>query len=293
MTETLDAPSSDLAPAAGPVPVPAPLVAALGAVLGKVEAAVAEPDAVEMVHDARKALKEYRSLLRLLATDAARAARRHAAEVARGLAQARDRATAREALDLLDEAGLALSCDIAAARAAIGADSAAAEDAATLRAHLAAFVADARARLSGGLEDEAAAVDIVEGLRKGYRAARRGAFGNAIAMHETRKSVVAHRYQMGFLAAAFSGRGATRAGRAQRLRDMLGAHHDIEVLRPMLHAAADSLGEGALERLGIAMARLQKRLKRQAVRLHRELFRRSPRKFARRFRRRIKAPAAA
>ncbi len=290
MTETLDAPFSDQASVARPEP--APLVVALRAALGKVEAAVAEPDAVEMVHDARKALKEYRSLLRLLATDAARAARRHAAEVARGLAQARDCATACEALDLLDEAGLALSCDIAAARAVIGAVPAA-DDAAPLRAHLAAFVADARARLSGGLEDEAAAVDLVEGLRKGYRAARRGVFGSATAMHETRKSVVAHRYQMGFLASAFSGRGATRAGRAQRLRDMLGAHHDIEVLRPMLHAAAGSLGEGALERLDIAMARLQKRLRRQAVRLHRDLFRRSPAKFARRFRRRIEAPAAA
>ncbi|WP_454917896.1 CHAD domain-containing protein [Xanthobacter sediminis] len=288
MTPTLDAPPLAPAPDGGAV-AGAPLAAALRAVLGGIEAAADEADAVEMVHDARKGLKEYRALLRLMASDAARAARHAAAAVARGFAQARDRATAQEALDLLEGAGLALACDLQAARSAVGADPATAGDAAPLRDQLARFLADAHARLDAGLGAEASEADLVEGLCRGYRAARRGRFDDPVAMHETRKSVVAHRYQMSFAAASFAGRGARRAGRAQRLRDVLGAHHDIETLRPMLHDAAATLGEGALARLDLAMTRLQKRLKRQAMHLHRALFHASSRHFAHRYRRQFEA----
>lgn len=286
MTQTLDAPP--LAPA-GPDGGSAPLAAALRTALGKIEAARGEADAEEMVHDARKGLKEYRALLRLMRGDGARAARRHAAEVARGFSQARDRAAAQEALDLLEEAGLALAGDLQAARAAVGTDTGTGDDAAALRAALADFLADARGRLDGGLAAEAAEADLADGLRRGYRAARRGRFGDAAAVHETRKSVVTHRYQMSFVAAAFCGHGAARAGRAQRLRDMLGAHHDIETLRPMLHDAAALLGAGALQRLDRAMARLQKRLQRKAQHLHRALFHAASRHFAHKWRRRLAA----
>lgn len=293
MTETLDAPLSPPDPVregarGGEARNPAPLAATLHAVLGKIEQAAAEPDPVEMVHEARKALKEYRSLLRLLASAGARAARRHAADVARSFAQARDRATAQEALDLLDQAGLVLACDLQMARDAIGAAPEAEATVAPLRESLRTFLADARARLADGLDEEAATADLVAGLRRGYRAARRGRFGSALAMHETRKSVVAHRYQMSFAAASFAGLGATRSGRAQRLRDVLGAHHDVEILRAMLSDPAHTLEPGASKRLGFAMARLQKRLKRQAMRLHQALFHASSRRFAHKWRARLK-----
>lgn len=294
MTQTLDAPPPVFAPDGDSMAAaPAPLARALHAMIDKIGQAGAETDPVEMVHDVRKGLKEYRALLRLLATDGAREARRHAAEVARGFAQARDHATAQEALDLLDKAGLVLACDLREARAVIGFDATAETAIAPLRASLSTFLVDARARLAGGLEADAAAADLVAGLRRGYRGARRGRFGNALAMHETRKRVVAHRYQMGFAAASFGGQGATRAGRAQRLRDVLGAHHDIEILRAMLHQAPGQLGEGATQRLSLAMSRLQKRLKRHAVRLHGALFREPSRHFARKWRRRLVPPAAA
>ncbi|MDQ0506393.1 CHAD domain-containing protein [Xanthobacter agilis] len=300
MTHTGDAPppvpatdlaSPELEPPSFDAAVPATLGAALGAAVGHIARAAAEPDGVEMVHDARKGLKEYRALLRLLESELARAARHAAAEVARGLAQARDAAAAQEALDLLDQSGVILLCDLQAARAVVGTP--AALDAAPLRARLMDFIADARARLDGGLGAEAEGVDPVEGLRRSYRAARRGRFGDPLAMHETRKRVVAHRYQMGFLAGAAAGRGATRARRAQRLRDLLGAHHDMEVLRRMLRDAAPPLEEGVVARLGVAMARLQKRLKRRAQALHRTLFHASSRHFARKWRRRLAAARAA
>lgn len=302
MTETLDAPpppGPEDRPEAGPSgdgrgqgePARAPLPAALHAALARIEQAAADPDPVEMVHDARKGMKEYRALLRLVGGNAARAARRHTAEVARGFAHARDRATAQEALQLLEESGLVLACDLQAARAAVGADPDA--DAAGLRAAVLDFLADARLRLDAGLEAEAAAADLVAGLKRGYGAARRGRLGNAAALHETRKRVVAHRYQMSFLASAWAGRGATRAGRAQRLRDVLGAHQDLETLRPMLHAAAPALGEGALQRLELAMARLQKRLRRHARHQHRALFHASSRHFARKMAARLGAEPAA
>ncbi|MFG1479866.1 CHAD domain-containing protein [Xanthobacter sp. V4C-4] len=300
MTQTFQVP---LFP--GSVPVPeggagvepgagaAPLPAALRATLGKVEHAAAGEDGVEVVHEARKSLKEYRALLRLVPGAAARAARRHAAEVARQLAPARDRATAREALDLLE--GVGLAADLQAARAALGVadDSQADGDLEALRAILAGFRADAGARLEAGLEAEAAGADLVAGLRRGYRAARRGRLDAAVALHETRKRVVTHRYQMSFAATYLTGRGAVRAGRAQRLRDVLGAFQDLETLRPMLHDAAPRLEPGVVKRLDHAMARLQKRLRRHAQRQHKALFGASSRQFARKLERRLAAAEAA
>ncbi|MGQ3676014.1 CHAD domain-containing protein [Xanthobacter sp. TB0139] len=265
-----------------------PLVCALTAVLDKVRAAQLDPDAVEMVHDARKAMKEYRALLRLIPGQDARQARHEVAAAARGLAHARDRATAQEALQMLQQAGLAREEDIALAQKAIGADHDDAQEADHLRELLRIFLEDADARLAMGLARQAAEADLVSGLRRAYRAARKADFaedketGRAAphAMHEARKRVVTHRYQMSFVAAWFGGKGSKRAIRAQRLRDALGAYQDIETLRPLLDAVRADVPEGTLARLERAMKRLQKRLEKQARKQHARLFRRSSRGFA-------------
>lgn len=267
----------------GPAEDRAPLAAALHRALDKVAAAAADPDPVEMVHDARKAMKAYRALLRLVGTKAARVARRAAAEVARNLASARNRATAQEALDLLEGAGLALPCDLTEARTALGPNGAEAAEAEHLRGDLARFVDETRAHFATTLEAQAAEADLVVGLARGYRAARRALLTTPEAMHEARKRVVAHRYQMSFFADHFGGRGARRAGRAQRLRDVLGAYQDIETLRPMLHHTAPMLHPATLERLERGMMRLQKRLKREAKLQHKALFHVSPKRFAHKF----------
>lgn len=259
------------------------LLEELHRVLDTLRTAAADPDPVEMVHDARKAMKEYRALLRLVPGERARAARRQTAEVARALSGARDRAAAAEALDILEAGGLVIACDAGDARAVIGSDAPQPGETGGHRAALGGFLVAAREALAGELGADAAAADVGAGLRKAYRKARRAAMDTPEHLHETRKGVVTHRYQMSFLEGAF-GRGGKRARKAQRLRDLLGAHQDIEILRPMLHAAAPPLAEGALERLDLAMNRAQKRLRKKARRAHGALFRRRPSRFAARYR---------
>lgn len=277
----------DTAGTAGP-PAPASaagqaLVFALIDVLDTLKEAIGEPDPVEMVHDARKAMKELRALLRLVPGETASALRRHTAEVARALSGARDKAAAGEAIDVIEAAGLLIACDATDARAAIGPDAAEPEEAERHRAALTAFGAEVRVALAGDFGTEVAAADVGAGLAKAYRQARRAHFAGPQAMHEVRKRVVAHRYQMGFIAAAFGGRGAKRARRAQRLRDILGAYQDIEILRPLLQAAPD-LEEGTRHRLDFAMDLAQKRLRKKARRRHKVLFRLRPKAFLARYR---------
>lgn len=293
MMELPDAPPT-VPPAGAPGPL-SPLVIALGASLAKLERASNDPDAAEMVHDARKAMKEYRALLRLADGALSRAARQEASALARSLASARDQATAREALDLLETAGLLQTSDLEAARAVLGDEADVMAAAEHLRTGVQDFLEGARAALATALGEELAAADLAAGLARGYGAARRGRFDDPPSQHETRKRVVTHRYQMSFVAAYFDGRGARRAQRAQRLRDLLGAYQDIETLRPMLHGGGESLGPAVLMRLDAAMARLQKRLRRQARQLHEKLFRRPERLFARKWGARLAAvwPAAA
>lgn len=245
------------------------LADALSATLDAVAAAVADPDPVEMVHDARKAMKQYRALLRLIPGDEAKAERRRTAEVARQLSGARDQVAARDALDVMAHAGFLLPCDHTDAKAVLGEDDPV--DAGEHRAALGGFLVSARAMLAETLAAAAREADVAKGLAKAYRQARRAPFDTPEAMHEARKRVVTHRYQMSFLAEAF-GHGAKRARGAQRLRDLLGAHQDIETLRPMLDRAGDALAEGTRERLALAMDRAQKRLRKRALRQHAALF---------------------
>ncbi|ABS67252.1 CHAD domain-containing protein [Xanthobacter versatilis] len=259
------------------------LVFALIDVLDTLKEALEDPDPVEMVHDARKAMKELRALLRLVPGDTALALRRHTAEVARAMSGARDKAAAGEAIDVIESAGLLIACDAADARAAIGPDAAEPEEAERHRAALTSFGAEVRAALAGDFGAEVAAADIGAGLVKAYRQARRAHFADPHLLHEVRKKVVVHRYQMSFIASAFGGRGAKRARKAQRLRDILGAHQDIEILRPILQAAPD-MAEGTRHRLDFAMDLAQKRLKKKGRLRHKALFRLRPKAFLARYR---------
>ncbi|MFS8035832.1 CHAD domain-containing protein [Xanthobacter sp. AM11] len=285
----MDAASSSAPPAGGDLP-PArdaagqALARALWATLDAVEQAAGDADAVEMVHDARKAMKQYRALLRLVPGAAARAARQDTAAVARELSGSRDRAAAREAIQILEEEGLLLACDFADAVAAIGSDAPEDADAQGHREALLAFLARARMALETGLAAQAEAADVGRGIARAYRKGRQAVLDAPPDMHEGRKQVVIHRYQMSLLAEAFAGRARKRAVRAQKLRDLLGAYQDMEILRPMLRAAVPPLGTGTLERLEVAMAREQKRLKKRAASAHAALYRRRAGAFLRKYR---------
>lgn len=259
------------------------LAHALAAIIAKVEKAAADPDPVTMIHDARKAMKEYRALLRLIPTDGAKAARRETARVARTLSEARDRTAARDAIAALTKASLITHSDGEAAERAIGTDMPADGDDEAHRQALHGFVSDAHMRLLSGLSEQAAQANVEAGLVKSYRVAAKGAFTDPLALHETRKRVVTHRYQMSFLASSSLHEGTKRATRAQEVRDLLGTIQDAETLRRLLDANGSALDVDVRTRVAAAVDTFQRRTRKKALRRHNALFRRRARKFAHRF----------
>lgn len=201
---------------------------------------IEKSDAVA-VHDFRKGMKRWRALLRLLEPvlgEEARRLRIQARDFARELAGARDAQSATEALDDLADAKAALSPrTIASIRARLDAIRLGAE------ANLTQAV---RTRLKAGLDDAGAAVDawsldqmtfsglareltrtyerIREDLPKDWRAAEPD------ALHELRRHVVSHRYQMELVEPLWPKFGRVWVDEAQRLRDRLGAFQDLSVL---------------------------------------------------------------
>lgn len=279
--------AAETAASEAPLPSPAaeslgpPLAARLDSALDKVDRALAESDTVGMVHEARKALKEYRALLRLVPGEDAQAARRAAAAAARELSGARDTQACRDALDDLISAGLAQED----AHHALVALASAEADHGSPAAHqrvLRRWLSDARRRHAEVLDAQAARADVVEGLRKAYAKARDALdVSDPEALHDLRKRVVTHRYQMSFFADLAAGRGAERAARAQKLRDVLGRFQDIETLHHRMDGVGETLPADLVERISEAAQAQQRALMRKAKRLHADLFRVKPRAFGR------------
>jgi CHAD domain-containing protein len=194
------------------------------------------------VHDFRRQMKHWRALLRLLAPwlgeDGLRL-RVQARDIARALGGARDTQSALDALDGLGGHGLALSeRSLASIRQRLDGLREAAES--TI------LTADMRLRVAATLDDAEAAVerwplaaisfaDIAGRLASGYRSARRSRPANwpeadAEHLHELRKRVVTHRYQMDLVVPLWRRFNKVWTGEAQRLRDRLGKHQDLLVL---------------------------------------------------------------
>jgi CHAD domain-containing protein len=213
-------------------------------ILGEARAAIEDPahsDAVA-VHEFRRAMKRWRALLRLLAPfleEDGRRLRNEARDLARALGGARDAQSALDALADLAGHGLTLS----------------GRSLATVRGRIEALrqtvetkvVTDAmRTRLTDALGEADAAVErwplhtltfaeVADVLARGFRAARRAlpkhwSDAEAEDLHELRKRIVNHRYQMETVAPLWPRFGKMWVGEAQRLRDRLGKHHDLLVL---------------------------------------------------------------
>jgi CHAD domain-containing protein len=80
--------------------------------------------------------------------------------------------------------------------------------------------------------------EVAERLARGYRAARKLVPGSwpqadAEALHELRKRIVAHRYQMETVIPLWRRFGKMWVGEAQRLRERLGQHQDLMLLLRM------------------------------------------------------------
>jgi len=213
------------------------------AILADARAAIEDParSDAEAVHDFRREMKRWRALLRLLGpflAEEGRRLRNEARDLSRALGGARDAQSALDALGDLAGHGLAFSeRSLATVRSRIDAIRQAAE---------AILNADMRLRLARALDEAGIAVErwpvdaltfaeVAGRLARGFRAARRELPGSwadadAEALHELRKRVVIHRYQMEIVEPLWPRFCRMWIAECQRLRERLGKHQDLLVL---------------------------------------------------------------
>jgi CHAD domain-containing protein len=221
------------------------------------------------IHEARKACKRLRALLRVMRAalgDAYAPQNRRLRDAARALSRARDadvlRATARSL-----RAGLAVNLparhrlDRAARRHAVGLLQL--QRRAILRWP---FDVPTRAGLEAG---------ITRGYRRALRAARQARRKpRATVLHEWRKQVKYHRFQCEAVATLWPALGR-RAAALDELGERLGRHHDLEVLALALQRQPQRFGSPpvvlrAARRLGNEQERIARRALAQGARLFRE-----------------------
>jgi CHAD domain-containing protein len=196
---------------------------------------------VAAVHDFRRAMKQWRAVLRLLGPflgPDGRILRDEARDLARALGGARDAQSALDALADLERQGLALSArTLATLRRRIeesrNAPHTALDSAMRARLHAALDAADRTVEIWA--IDNLAFDDVADRLTRGYRGAQRAlpadwGMASHEILHELRKRVVAHRYQMDLVAPLWPRFSRMWTGECQRLRDRLGQYQDLTLL---------------------------------------------------------------
>ena len=266
------------------------LCAVAGDIVARARAALADPQhsSQDAVHQFRRAMKQWRALMRLLAPFVADAERLRieARDHARSLASARDGQAALNALDHLGEKGVALSArSTASVRDRIE----------TLRGseERAVLTDELRDAIAAWLDATAAAAElwpleaanftaIAAQLAAGYRSARNRMpldweLATPDDLHELRQRVVNHRYQMELVEPLWPRFGRMWTGEAERLRDRLGKYQDLAVLerltgphQPLAHWRS---------RLLPACAEQRAALSHRAERIARRLFAERPKAF--------------
>jgi CHAD domain-containing protein len=212
-------------------------------VLAEARTALSDPQRsdAEAVHDFRRAMKRWRALLRLLEpfVGDARGMRDDARDLAHALTGARNAQSALDALADLAKHELALSPrSLAGLTRRIEAIRQAAET--TL------INPEMRERLTGALDRAEAVVerwplhmltfdDVADQLSRFYRRVREllpqdWTAAEAEELHELRKWVVIHRYQMDIIEPLWPRFAKMWTTEAQRLRDRLGRHQDVLML---------------------------------------------------------------
>ncbi|WP_454684127.1 CHAD domain-containing protein [Ancylobacter moscoviensis] len=274
-----------------------PLDASLAQASGEALAALATANPERAVHDLRKAFKRLRALLRLAQASEdkavaaeARRLRRALAGDARQLAGARDVSARRAALDDLQAKGhLSAPQRRAAGRSLTpparqdreGADAGLSPHRAGLAARLAELSA-AAPQLGAALHGKSLVAALTAEYGKARRLGRKADPEDENGLHELRKAVVAQRYQMELLVPAWPALGAAWVAELQRLRDKLGKHHDLCVLRARLDERISSRPPAWRAPLIEAIGARQLKLAHSALRLHGRLFTETPKAFRRR-----------
>ena len=197
-----------------------------------------------IVHAARRELKRLAALTRLAPShlrDLARDTRRAADVARRALGEKRNAAVMSK---LIDHAAEKLGERAQAVRDAIAQTDADAAPAADHRAALEAV------RDSWRAAEIAPDADLLTPVVKTYRRARRrmkrARDGSTAALHRWRSSIVAHHYQMTFLAKLAPALKA-QAKEIDALRDRLGDWNDIDMLQTHAHDGLDKAGRRALD----------------------------------------------
>jgi CHAD domain-containing protein len=278
-------------PALQPKAAIGPVVRAIGGnILAQARSAMLDPErsSQEAVHDFRRATKEWRALMRLLAPfipDAQRW-RHEARDHARSLAHARDSAAVLTAFDNLLDKGLVLSeRSTATIRSRIEALRGSEEQA--------VLTPELRDRIVAWLDTAAAAVEqwpldpfdfssIAAQLTAGYRNARKQIPSDWLQasgedLHVLRQRVVDLRYQMELIEPLWPRFGRMWTEEAERLRGRLGQCQDLEVLKrftephqPLAHWRS---------RLTPACAERSVALAQRAARIAHRLFAERPKSF--------------
>lgn len=264
-----------------------------GNILAGSRAVMTDPElsSQDAVHEFRRAMKEWRALMRLLAPfiPDAECRRVEARDHARSLAHARDGQAALNAFDDLLKRGLVLrNRTQETMRSRIEALRGSEERA--------VLTPDLRTTIIGWIDGAAAAVEawpldpfdfsaIAAQLAAGYRSARKRKPSDWPAasdaeLHEFRRRVVDHRYQMELVEPLWPQFGKMWIKEAERLRDRLGKCQDLAVLerltgphQPLAHWRA---------RLTPACAEHRLQLIHRAARIARRLFAERPKAFRRR-----------
>jgi CHAD domain-containing protein len=220
------------------------LLAVVRDILGEARGAIDDPErsGADAVHDYRKAMKRWRALLRLIepfiGEDGSRL-RIEARDLARELAGARDAQSALDALADLRDIGDALAPGAIAAMqnrlAEIKQSAEATVLTETMRGRLRAALTGADLATGTWPLHGVAFSDLARELARAYGRARNAMpadWGRADAhsLHDLRQRVVTHRYQMDLVEPLWPRMGKLWLGEAQRLRDRLGAHHDLDML---------------------------------------------------------------
>ena len=242
------------------------------------------------VHEFRKAMKRWRAILRLyepmLGQEAVRL-RIEARDLARELAGTRDVRSALDALADLGEETLSARtrATITSRLEGIGSSAEAATLTDRLRARLREALDHAAAASRRWPLDEVDFAAIADGLAASYTRARNALPGDWTgasddALHVLRQRVVVHRYHMELAVPLWPKIGRAWVAEAQKLRDRLGHHHDLAVIReltaphlPLAHWRA---------RLAPLIAARQGEHAEAAARVARRLFAEKPKAFRRR-----------
>jgi len=221
------------------------LRAIAGDILAKARIALTDPErsSEDAVHDFRRAMKQWRALMRLLEPfipDSDRW-RREARDHARSLAHARDGAAALNAFDGLTEKGILLLStrsgkNVRGRIEALRGDEEQAVLTPELRDTILAWLDAATAAIESWPLDPFDFSAIAAQLADSYRSARRRIpadwdTAEAADLHTLRQRVVDLRYQMELVEPLWPRFGRMWTEEAERLRERLGRYQDLEVLK--------------------------------------------------------------